>query len=338
MSIGDPVRDQVRDHGGDLAGAERRFGAPAEPWLDLSTGINPRPWPHPDPLPPVDPAAWTRLPDGAALSRLLSAAASFYGCDPACTMAAPGSQALIQALPRSVPRGRVQVVGLTYAEHARCWSRAGHEVETVESPDAAEGPVVVLGNPNNPDGRAHDPEALLALASRCGLLVVDEAFAEVRPEISAARHAGRPGLLVLRSFGKFFGLAGLRLGFALGEPALVRALSDELGPWAVSGPALDLGTAALRDRGWQERSRSWLVDQAAALDRVLARHRLEPAGGTDLYRLVRRPGAAEVQATLARAGILVRAFEARGDLLRFGLPPDEAGLVRLDRALSRCGG
>lgn len=331
------ITDPIRDHGGDLAGAAARFGSPAEPWIDLSTGINPWAWPWPGPMAPVDAAAWHRLPDRAALAGLKDAAASFYGCAPPTVAAAPGSQALIQVLPRLVARGRVQVVGPTYAEHARCWARAGHSVETVDAPALAEGPVVVLGNPNNPDGRAHAPGDLLDLADRLaargGALVVDEAFAEVRPEVSVAPWAGRPGLVVLRSFGKFFGLAGLRLGFALAEPALVAAIEDELGPWSVSGPALAIGASALADRAWRESARAMLAERASALDAVLSGNGIEVVGGTSLFRLVSDARAARIHEALGRAGILVRAFEARADWLRFGLPGDPAGLARLDRAL-----
>ncbi len=335
----DSLRDPVRDHGGDLAAAEALFGTPAEPWLDLSTGINPWPWPWPAPLPMVSEAAWRRLPDTSA-SRLKAAAARRWGCPVAAVAAAPGSQALIQVLPRLRRPGRVAVVSPTYAEHARCWARLGHDV--VARPDigaiADWAEVVVVVNPNNPDGRVARPEDLLslaqALAGRGGWLVVDEAFADLAPRASVAFAAGRPGLVVLRSFGKFHGLAGLRLGFALSEPAVAAAIEDELGPWAVPGPALEIGAAALADTGWDDATRARLEGAAAGLDRILARHGLEVLGGTALFRLVRHPDAGSIHAALGRSGILVRAFAAWPDRLRFGLPCDETAIARLERALS----
>jgi cobalamin biosynthetic protein CobC len=315
----------VIEHGGALARAKARFGA-GDDWIDLSTGINP--WPYP--LPEIPAASWARLPDEDALAALKAAARRFYGVGPDMPIAAaPGSQALIQLVPRLVPPGRVAVVGPTYAEHAHCWRLAGHEV--VETADLdAEAPVLVVGNPNNPDGRCWPVESLVA-AARGRLVVADEAFGEVSLGRSAAD--GTADLLALRSFGKFFGLAGLRLGFALGPAALVRRIEDALGPWAVSGPALAVATAALGDADWASATRRRLARAAAELDAVLMLRGLTPIGGTDLFRLVRTTRAQSLFERLGAAHILVRRFADRSDWLRFGLAPDGAALARLDQAL-----
>lgn len=325
----------VRDHGGALDAAELRFGKPAGGWVDLSTGINPWPWRPGE----VSAAAWNRLPDRAAYDRLRSAAARYFGALPDALMAAPGSQALIQAVPRIVRRGHVAILGFTYAEHARCWRLAGHRVTVEESLEAAAGAdCVIVTNPNNPDGRQVEPERLLklsrTLAERGGLLVVDEAFADVTPDLSVAGEAGQPGLCVLRSFGKFFGLAGLRLGFALGTGELVRQLEEHLGPWAVAGPALEIGTSAMNDAGWITATRVRLTQVAGDLDGLLESHGLAVVGGTDLFRLARTPQAAALFEHLGRQGILVRSFDAKPDWLRFGLPPDAAAWERLRAALA----
>ncbi|NNG04622.1 MAG: threonine-phosphate decarboxylase, partial [Inquilinus sp.] len=287
-------RDRSIFHGGDLAWAERRFGRPAAGWVDLSTGINP--WPYPLPTLPAE--AWARLPDAAALGALEAAAAGCYGApSPEHIAAAPGTQALIRLLPRLRPPGRVAVVGPTYAEHAAGWRDAGHRVvdaaDPLDAEAAAADPVaaatgtdiVVVTNPNNPDGRTHAPEALLAaaeaLAARGRLLLVDEAFADVAPEVSLAPHCGRPGLVVLRSFGKFFGLAGLRLGFALAEPALAATIRAALGPWPVAGPAIAVARTALADRAWIAGTRARLAEAAAELRATLAAAGLAIVGGTD---------------------------------------------------------
>ncbi|WP_372396737.1 threonine-phosphate decarboxylase CobD [Azospirillum sp. HJ39] len=311
-------------HGGDLDGARAAFpGAPA-PWIDLSTGINP--WPYP--LPPVPLDAWTRLPGRGEEEALRAAAASCYGAPSSGLVAtASGSQAFIQLLPRLCRPGRVAVLGPTYAEHARCWALAGHEVRAVERPEEAG--VLVIVNPNNPDGRRFAPGEMLELAgaqaARGGLLVVDEAFADMRPEDSVAPAAGRPGLVVLRSFGKFFGLAGLRLGIALAPAALAAALREAIGPWAVSGPGLVIATAALGDRDWILATRDRLARASAELDRLLEGAGLRVTGGTELFRLVEDARAPSLYRALGSAGILVRRFEHRPDWLRFGLPgPDEA--------------
>ena len=326
-------------HGGDLDGARAAFPEAPEPWVDLSTGINP--WPYP--LPPVPPQAWTRLPGRAEEEALRAAAAACYGAPSAgLVAAASGSQALIQLLPRLLPPGRVAVVEPTYAEHARCWTLAGHEVRGVDGVDGLgilAPDVLVVVNPNNPDGRLLPPERLLDLAqaqaARGGWLVVDEAFADMEPEQSVARFAGRPGLVVLRSFGKFFGLAGLRLGIALAPAGLATALRDAVGPWAVSGPGLSIATAALGDREWILRTRGMLDGSMARLHRLLSGAGLKPVGGTALFCLVEDRRAPNLYRALGDAGILVRRFERRPDWLRFGLPGPEEDWQRLSVALGR---
>ena len=320
-------------HGGDIAWAERRFGRPAAGWLDLSTGINPVPYP----LPQLSPEVWTRLPAAADEAALRSVAAAAYGApDAGCVAAAPGSQSLIQVLPRLRPPGSVAVLTPTYGEHAACWAAAGHSVVDASDPEAP-ADVVVVTNPNNPDGRRLPPERLVnrarELADRGGWLVVDEAFADVAPELSVAAAADAPGLVVLRSFGKFFGLGGLRLGFALAEPQLAESIRRALGSWAVAGPALAIGRQALADEDWIGKTRNRLKTSAKRLDDLLSAAGLEIVGGTDLFRLVRMQAAAALFDGLGRRGILVRPFADRPDRLRFGLPGDAAAWSRLQRAI-----
>jgi cobalamin biosynthetic protein CobC len=325
-------------HGGDAGLAERRFGRPRAGWLDLSTGINPQAYPAPRPADET----WRRLPERETLAALARAAAKCYGAsDPALVVPAPGTQALIQWLPRLCPKGRVAIVGPTYAEHARCWRIAGHRAREVPDLAAAHesgARVVVAVNPNNPDGRVFEPKALLALARtlarRGGLLVVDESFADIADDVSLARFAGRPGLVILRSFGKFFGLAGLRLGFALASAPLAAKLRDSLGPWAVSGPAAETGIAALRDRRWRARTRRRLAADMERLRALLEFNRLEIVGGTDLFVLTKHPEVKKLWEHLARQGILVRKFRENPRWLRFGLPGGPRDWKRLARGLA----
>ncbi len=324
-------------HGGAVDSAAARTGIPRERWLDLSTGINP--WPYPRPA--VADELWQRLPDAGLDRDLRTAAARAYRvADPDLVVAAPGSQALIQWLPRLVPASRVAVVAPTYGEHAACWAAAGHAVETIAEAevDDVACDVLVITNPNNPDGRRMAPERVLAVLDRrdgrAPLVVVDEAFADVAPEVSLAPWAGRPGLVVLRSFGKFFGLAGLRLGFALADPAMATALRRALGPWAVAGPAAAVAVTALGDDAWIAATRSRLASRSRDLDALLTAHGLPPVGGTDLFRLVEHPQASALFDHLAAAAILVRAFPERPDRLRFGLPGDDAEWARLAEALA----
>lgn len=321
-------------HGGDLSKASARFGDPAGGWIDLSTGINPRPW-------PVDADALNglhQLPDDARLNRLSAAAATAYGVvGRGRIVAAPGTQALIQWLPRLRPPGRVAVVSPTYGEHAAAWRLAGHDVSEVAAlPDAGNFDVVVVTRPNNPDGDMAAREDLItlaaALAAKDGLLVVDEAFADLDPAASVAADA-EGGLVALRSFGKFYGLPGLRLGFAVTDPDTARGIAAALGPWPVSSIAADIGAAALADRNWQADTRTWLAAAAARMDGVLNGAGIGVVGGTDLYRLTDSGDAPEIHEMLGRAGIYTRPFPDHPRWLRFGLPGTDADWSRLEQAI-----
>lgn len=333
-------------HGGDPSWADRTFGAPAGGWLDLSTGINPWAWPVVEKLPELSPDLWQALPTTALADETRRAAAKAYGAPDADRVAvAPGTQSLIQWLPRLRPLGSVAIVSPTYGEHVHCWRAAGHDVREVldladagaDSADAIAADVIVVTNPNNPDGRtyaaAHLRDVARAQADRGGWLVVDEAFADPDPSASVVADADIEGLIVLRSFGKFFGLAGLRLGFAVAAPAIVQQIERAQGPWAVSGPALEIGRRALDDNAWIAATRQRLSAAATALDRDLAAAGFEAVGGTSLFRLVDHPDAARRFEALARAGVLVRRFDDAPSRLRFGLPGDEAQVTRLRQAL-----
>jgi len=340
---GEEPRPTIR-HGGDLSEAHRRFPHAPQPWIDLSTGINPVPYP----IPALPSALFQRLrspADGAALE---AAAARAYGAaDPEEVAAAPGTQSMIELLPRLLSpelSGRVVVVAPTYAEHAHAWRKAGRIVEEARNvdprllgDDAGVG-VVVAVNPNNPDGRILSRAVLDDLAARVarrgGWLVADEAFAdfETGAGFESLIPNRPPRVIVLRSFGKTYGLAGIRLGFAVAEARVARAVRSALGPWAVSGPALALGRAALLDRRWL---------RAAAAARDADARRLDAAlsfvgrvlGGTRLFRLLQTPDAPALFEALGRAGIWVRRFEDNARRLRFGLPGSEAEWDRVEAAL-----
>ncbi|MEM7407392.1 MAG: threonine-phosphate decarboxylase CobD [Pseudomonadota bacterium] len=318
-------------HGGNLDWAAREFGGQATDWLDLSTGINP--WPYAfDPPPAAD---WARLPGEAGLSRLRRAAARYYGAGPSASVVpAPGSQALIQQLPGLRPGARVAIVGrLSYSEHATSWRNAGNDVATglTLAEAVASADVVVVTNPNNPDAGTCAADELRAahreLARRGGLLVVDEAFADVVPGQSVAGDAGVNGLVVLKSFGKFFGLAGLRLGFALTSGTDRAQLERAVGPWPVSGPALSIGCQALADSAWQQSTRTRLdgamTSFAAALKAATAGEPdIRVVGKTPLFLLLEHADAEAIWRTAAHQHILLRRFAERPTWLRIGVPPD----------------
>jgi cobalamin biosynthetic protein CobC len=322
-------------HGGDLDAARRQFPDAPEPWIDLSTGINPNAYP----LPELSPDAWTRLPQTSDEAALRRVAAERYGApSPEMIISAPGTQALIQIVPRLLPPARVAILGPTYGEHAAAWQREGHEVATAGSlADAGAASVVVVVNPNNPTGRIVETDALRGLAQdlgrRNGLLVVDEAFADVMPRELSIIPDIPPATVALRSFGKTYGLAGLRLGFAVAGAEIALRLRDMLGPWAVSGPALHTGRVALADDVWLARTRAQLEAGAARLDALLAAGGFEIVGGTPLFRLARHASAQQIADGLGGRGIHVRRFPDEPAWLRLGLPGGAAEWQRLEAAL-----
>ena len=320
----------MRDHGGNLDVACRRFGGFVEEWIDLSTGINRQPFP----LPGLTRRSWTALPSRAEIEALHDAARQAYATT-ASVLAVAGAQAAIQMLPRLAPPGRARILAPTYSEYAPMLSSAGWQMEEVDNLGTLAGAdLAVVVNPNNPDGREHDPTALLALASRVNRLVVDESFADAVPGLSLAPEAGKPGLLILRSFGKFYGLAGLRLGFVIGGEADLAALSAMAGPWPISGMAIEIGQRALRDRDWAEATRRRLSREAMRLDALAQAAGWKLIGGTPLFRLYETGDAVAAQGRLARAKIWSRLFKGKPGWLRLGLPGDQSEWERLAAALS----
>lgn len=330
------------EHGGNLRDAVHNFGRPLEQWLDLSTGINPGFYP----VPPLPPDAWHRLPEPS--TALQEAAQAYYQAPQ--MLAVAGTQAAIQALPRlraaSHATSRIVVSAPSYAEHAHQWRQAGFSVS--ESPyallgkqvDAAD--VIVICNPNNPTGERIAPAQLLdwagRLAARGGWLIVDEAFADTANDFSIARYSQQAGVIVLRSVGKFFGLAGIRLGFVAAGKALLRQLAHALGPWAISGPAQQIALSALRDSAWQQQTRDKLQHDGERLRNLLRQHGWH-SSGTDLFQWISHHETGEQSEHLfhfmAQRGIWLRWFAPgpqRPHGVRLGLPGGETGWQRLQQA------
>jgi len=308
------------DHGGGIDAAAAVFGGARADWLDLSTGINPAAYP----LSRISHDAWTALPDQAALARLTLAARTFWNVPPeAAVLAVPGASAAIAQIPRLLAPGHVHIPAPTYNEHAASFAQLGWTIsDTQINADAC-----VVVNPNNPDGRLWQASDLTG-----SLRIIDESFCDVAPQASLIAQATTPRTLILKSFGKFWGLAGLRLGFVIGDPDLIARLAVILGPWAVAGPALEIGAQALSDQNWAAQTRSRLAQDAARLDDVMEQTDAALVGGTTLFRLYDVPDAKALQTSLARHHIWTRVFPYNARWLRLGLPTD-AGWGRLEAAL-----
>ena len=327
-------------HGGNLNQAAAEYNISldnisldnsAENWLDLSTGINPNGYPIAD----IPAALWQRLPlndDG-----LIEAAQHYYQAP--YVLATAGSQAAIQALPSLRAACNVAMQSTMYAEHASSWAKHGHSIHYFDStPNATllnKVEVLEVCNPNNPTGEIIQPETLLAwhaeLSQKGGWLVVDEAFMDSTPELSLGQYTHLPNLIVLRSLGKFFGLAGARVGFVLAVQNLLAQLQDSLGPWPIAGPARYIATQALQNMAWQYATRSTLNVASLRLNTLLIQHGLTPQGGSALFQWVPSNNAQEIHIHLAQHGIWTRLF-SQWSALRFGLPAAN-GWARLDAAL-----
>lgn len=296
----------ARDHGGGLDAAIVQYGGTRTGWLDLSTGINPVPYPMPN----LSADAWSALPDAAALNLLIDRARSYWNVPKeAAIIAAPGASAIIAQLPRLVPPGKVAIPGPTYNEHGAAFRAAGWTLDE-DGMDA-----LVAVHPNNPDGHIWDPKVVQA-----PLTVIDESFCDVMPEASMMSLASRKGTIVLKSFGKFWGLAGLRLGFAIGDREILARLSETLGPWQVSGPAQQIGAEALADLAWTDETRARLSKDAERLDALVLGQGAKLVGGTHLFRLYEVDNAKAAQDQLARHHVWSRIFPYADNWLRLGLP------------------
>ncbi|MBS1160469.1 MAG: threonine-phosphate decarboxylase [Proteobacteria bacterium] len=323
------------EHGGGLRTAAAHYDIPLADWLDLSTGINPEAWP----VPPLPDAVWHRLPEPG--DGLETAAAAYYGNDSLLPVA--GSQAAIQLLPLLLPRAVVACISPLYAEHPQAWQRAGHRLRFLQNATlpralSAATPYVLLCNPNNPTAERHPREVALdaarQLKKRGGWLIIDEAFIDPTPEDSLAALAGTaeaPNLIVLRSLGKFFGLAGARVGFIFAAPELLGKMAEAMGPWTIAGPARAVARLALLDGAWQEAARNHLKAASTRLQQLLQAH--GEVKHTALFAALTTAEPAELHEFLAHRGILIRRFEQQ-PLLRFGLPGSEDGWQRLAAALS----
>jgi cobalamin biosynthetic protein CobC len=323
--------DLPHPHGGSLAEARARFPDAPEPRLDLSTGINPTAYPAPQ-------ARADRLPEPTDLQALETAAARAYALPHgAQAVAGPGTGLLMTLMALFSKAATVAIVGPTYAGHARAWSAAGariHDVPSLEAARSTGAAAIVVTRPNNPDGRI--TEAALLEPDPTRLLIVDEAFADLEPcATDLPPRATRPGLILLRSFGKTYGLPGVRLAFALGADPILPRVRAALGPWPVSAHALSAGLAALPDAAWRTAQRQVLTASTTRLDTILSSHGHRIEGGTNLFRLTSHPNATTLWHHLGRAGILVRRFPEAPHRLRFGIPPTDDAHARLAETLEK---
>jgi len=319
-------------HGGRLREAAEHYQIPLSDWIDLSTGINPNGYP----IPNIPSALWQRLPEDQ--DDLIATAQRYYQC--ASLLAVAGSQAAIQSLPLLRPQGKVGFIQPSYAEHAYAWKKAGHHIINLE-PDTINQHikqlnVLVLVNPNNPSAQIFTHEQCLSwlaqLNTHNGWLIIDEAFIDATPELSLSHLAPLKGLIILRSIGKFFGLAGIRSGFVLAEPAILNELAEHLGPWTISNPSRFMTQHALQNTSWQQTTRGNINKQSLRLQQLLQQYQLAITGSNPLFQWIKTQQASHIHQQLAQQAVFTRLF-THPSSIRFGLPANELEWTHLEKAL-----
>lgn len=330
-------------HGGNLRQVAKKYGYPIEQWLDLSTGINPSGF---KPAPLSD-ACWQRLPEND--DGLIEAALNYYG--QSNFVLTPGSQWMIQNLPaiketlvgpEQIDIGPVLLPKQGYQEHRLAWQESGFDIEYYEAQPTISQlnhcSVCVVIQPNNPTGQCYDQSQLndwlAILKDNEAWLVVDEAFVDCTPDKSMLDRSGEEGLIVLRSIGKFFGLAGIRIGCIFAWTALLEKVNAAMGPWAISHPSREVAIQAFHNINWQRYAIEKCHDQSKKLRDVLIKYFQIKPTGTALFQTVYLDRSEEIFEHLCQHKILVRLLDCQTGL-RFGLPPDRPECwQKLEQALA----
>lgn len=328
-------------HGGRLKKAARDYGIAETDWLDISTGVSP--WAYP--LSTVPEYCVHRLPEEQ--DGLEAIACHYYGTTSLLPVA--GSQAAIQILPFFLPiqrsAGPVLLPRIGYQEHHAAWLASGIALDFYEVTPTAEQiakcSALLVIQPNNPRGTHVSVSQLkhwqAELADRKAWLIIDEAFCDCQPELSMVTSTIPAYTVILRSLGKFFGLAGLRVGFVLAQPELLQALQERLGPWSVSGPSRYIAMQALEDNAWQIMQRQRLHDAGKTLRQQLSKIAQQLGGnvsGTPLFCRWEHPQAIQLHEQLCQSAVLTRLTDEQ-DAIRFGLPKTDADQERLNDALMK---
>ena len=350
------IRDLLENlplHGGDVETASKYFSIAKENWLDLSTGMNPLSYPVCE----LPQAIFEELPYVSA--EFCSAVTKYYGMPN--WLAVNGSQSVIQSLPSVLNEKQLFPILLPdfgYKEHQKHWQKTNelafysslNEKKAISSIHEALGrnnqQHVLVINPNNPTAAMISAEQLLAIAERLAdgaHLVVDEAFMDFSPECSLLKHEIPENVVVMRSFGKFFGLAGLRLGFVFSSnKEILHSIDERLGLWQVNNPAQFIANKALADEKWIKDRQAKIVIMKQAMHKLFQPVLGEPINLKTASLFLTYQADAQnvltVYKMLAESAVLSRVVLEGGQaLLRIGLLDinNSAGSAQLKAALDK---
>lgn len=330
-------------HGGQLQQVAEQYKIPPADWLDLSTGISPISYP----IPKIPLSAWQQLPQQSP--ELITAAKQYYQCSQ--LVVTNGSQAIIKALPelyrqQNIAGKDVYLPARGYKEHAHAWRIAGYKLHFYQESlpvikELQPNSVLVIINPNNPTGKVFERDVISQYQTRLkqlnGLLVIDEAFIDVMPNQSLCHQVNDSHIIVLRSFGKFFGLAGIRIGFLIAGSYWCTKFKAILGPWQVNGPAQIIAEQALNNREWHKEQCKKLntlrMHQEALLWQTFTNKLVKAIQGCDLFLTLsfhKSDSANKLYHLLCQQGVYCRLADEQ-DTLRFGIATQES-LTRIEKA------
>ena len=307
----------IREHGGDIDNAIKKYGGNKDDWIDLSTGINPNHYPYKL----INIRELQNLPYKNDIDNLNKLAKKYFQTT-ACVRAVSGAQGGINILPFLLPNKTVSILSPTYNEYQNVFSNSLKKIINVKNlSELKKSQIAIICNPNNPDGKLYSNDNLLKISKSVEYLIIDESFIDQYPRKSLSHKLDdQTNILILRSFGKFFGLAGIRLGFLISNKEIDKKIQFLIGNWPISNVAINVASKALIDHVWIMNTISFLKEGSYFLDCLASEINWKVVGGTNLYRLYETPNAHDAQNKLANFKIWSRRFSYSKKWIRLGIP------------------
>ena len=316
-------------HGGDIDLAIKKYGGEREDWIDLSTGINGTSYPWQQSIK----FELRNLPSNKLLVNLERAASAAYKvAENTETAAVSGAQQIISLLPICLKSyNSVAILGPTYNEYEKAFKSSGIKAQTVsEVSKLSSSDIAIIVNPNNPTGKVIAEEILDDLSKKVRILIIDESF----KTFSSRRIQKFENVIQINSLGKFFGLAGVRLGFVSGPSDFIKSVRRMLGPWPISSIAAEIGTIALNDNTWISEMEKILLEGSNVLHKACSTKNWKLVGKTNLFHTYATSSSLEVEKQFAAHYIWIRTFDYSETWVRLGIPTSKYEWTRVRQALN----
>ncbi len=323
-------KDLNIQHGGDIDLAIKKYGGQRADWIDLSTGINRTSYPWQENVK----VELRDLPSNKLLRSLEKAASRAYKvAEDKDTAAVQGAQQIISLLPICLKNyNSVAILGPTYNEYEKAFKSSEIKAETVsEVSKLSSSDIAIVVNPNNPTGKVIAEEILNDLSKKVRILIIDESF----KMFSSRRIQKFDNVIQINSLGKFFGLAGVRLGFVSGPSNFIKSVRGMLGPWPVSSIAAEIGKIALNDQAWISQMEKILLEGSDVLHRACNRKNWKLIGKTNLFHTYATSSSLKVEKQFAAHYIWIRTFDYSETWVRLGIPTSKYEWTRVRQALNQ---